>query len=396
MNLPARTDVAVIGGGIQGVGVAQAAAAAGYSVLLVEQRELAAGTSSKSSKLIHGGLRYLQQAQFGLVRESLRERDILCRIAPHLVSLNDFYIPVYRETRLRPWQLRIGLSLYAALGLLGKPHRFDTIPSAEWSHLDGLDTAGLERVFHYRDGQTDDAALTRAVAESARELGATIACPARFEGARHTPKGYRVLVGVEDGTEEIQCSVLVNTTGPWIDGTSQLVEPAPPTFPVELVQGSHLVLEPALSHRCYYLEAPGDHRAVFALPWHGRTLLGTTETLYRGDPARAHILPAEEAYLLQVLAHYFPDYRGAENFTITERMAGLRVLPRKEASPFKRSREVMFATAMDSGGGYIGVYGGKLTGYRATAQKIMKLITRALGPRTALANTAELPLPEEA
>ncbi len=394
MSLPAHSDVAVIGGGIQGAGVAQAAAAAGYFVLLVEQRELAAGTSSKSSKLIHGGLRYLQQAQFGLVRESLRERDILCRIAPHLVGLNDFYIPVYHETRLRPWQLRIGLSLYAALGLLGKAHRFDTLPSAEWSHLDGLDTDGLKRVFRYRDGQTDDAALTRAVAASARELGATIACPARFEGARRTPEGYRMRVGFENGAEELDCSVLINATGPWVDGTSQLVEPTPPTFPVDLVQGSHLVLEPALGERCYYLEAPGDHRAVFALPWHGRTLLGTTETLYHGDPARAHILPEEEAYLLQVLEHYFPDYPRAPNFAVTERMTGLRVLPRRKANPFKRSREVMFATAMDSDSGYIGVYGGKLTGYRATAQKIMKLVARALGPRAALADTAELPLPE--
>ncbi|MEE8343300.1 MAG: FAD-dependent oxidoreductase, partial [Gammaproteobacteria bacterium] len=176
--------VGIIGGGIHGVGVAQRAAAQGYTVLVLEKAGLAAGTSSRSSKLIHGGLRYLESAQFGLVRECLRERSLLLQIAPELVRLQPFMVPVYRHTRRRPWQLRLGLSLYALLGGMDKENRFTTIPRRHWDQLDGLATEGLEKVYRYRDAQTDDALLTRAVMNSAQELGAELAMPANFLGAK--------------------------------------------------------------------------------------------------------------------------------------------------------------------------------------------------------------------
>ncbi|HUR29342.1 MAG TPA: FAD-dependent oxidoreductase, partial [Planctomycetota bacterium] len=170
-------DLVVVGAGILGAGVAQAAAAAGASVLLLEEREIACGTSSRSSKLIHGGLRYLETAQFGLVRESLAERKILLAIAPHLVRLVDFHVPIYRTTRRRPWQLRAGLSLYSALGGFGRDSRFQKLARHEWSSLDGIATKDLQAVFRYRDGQTDDAALTRAVVQSAVALGCELRMP---------------------------------------------------------------------------------------------------------------------------------------------------------------------------------------------------------------------------
>jgi glycerol-3-phosphate dehydrogenase len=171
-------DVVVIGAGINGAGVAQAAVAAGYSVLILEKSAIAQGTSSRSSKLIHGGLRYLETAQFRLVRESLRERTLLLSNAPDLVQLKPFYIPVYRTTRRRPWQLRVGLSLYA---LLAGPERsaiFTTVPSSRWDRLDGLSTRDLQTVFSYNDAQTDDHALTKAVLDSAVNMGAEVAVPA--------------------------------------------------------------------------------------------------------------------------------------------------------------------------------------------------------------------------
>src|SRR5277367_6124746 len=173
-------DVVIIGGGIHGAGVLQAAVAAGHSALLIERQGLASGTSSRSSKLIHGGLRYLESGQFALVRESLRERTILLRIAPELVKLKPFFIPVYRDTRRRPWQLKIGLWIYALLGGFTKETRFGDVPEAEWSTLDGLELENLDAVIRYHDGQTDDSLLTRAVVQSALELGATVAMPARF------------------------------------------------------------------------------------------------------------------------------------------------------------------------------------------------------------------------
>ena len=161
-------DVAVIGGGIHGVGVAQAAAAAGYSVVLFEQKELAYGTSSRSSKLIHGGLRYLESFEISLVHESLRERELLIKLAPDLVRRQSFYIPVYDTTKRAAWMMRAGLTMYSILAGLGKSVRFETIPKSQWGNLDDIKTEGLKKVFRYTDGQTDDRLLTQSVMQSAQ------------------------------------------------------------------------------------------------------------------------------------------------------------------------------------------------------------------------------------
>src|SRR5882757_10478223 len=182
-------DVVVVGGGIHGAGVLQAAAAAGHSTLLIERLGLASGTSSRSSKLIHGGLRYLESGQFALVRESLRERAIHLRIASELVQLKTFFIPVYRDTRRRPWQLKIGLWMYALLGGFDAATRFGSVPRSEWPQLGGLKTLDLDAVIRYHDAQTNDALLTRAVAKSAQGLGAELAMPATFMRAELTEDG---------------------------------------------------------------------------------------------------------------------------------------------------------------------------------------------------------------
>src|SRR6202163_1337857 len=176
-------DVVIIGGGIHGAGVLQAAVASGRKALLIERQALASGTSSRSSKLIHGGLRYLESGQFALVRESLRERAIHLRIAAELVELKPFFIPVYRDTRRRPWQLQLGLWVYALLGGFDASTRFGTVPKREWSALDRLEPHGLYACIRYEDAQTDDALLTRAVVQSALSLGAELAMPASFTGA---------------------------------------------------------------------------------------------------------------------------------------------------------------------------------------------------------------------
>jgi glycerol-3-phosphate dehydrogenase len=178
-----RVDVLVVGGGIHGAGCAQAAAAAGHSVLLLEQRALAAGSSSRSSKLIHGGLRYLESGQWRLVRESLHERTTLLRLAPDLVKLRQFHIPLYGDTRRRGWQLRVGLTLYAALAGFDRSAGFGTVPRRLWGELDGLQSRGLRQVYWYHDAQTDDRLLTEAVVRSAQSLGAELRMPAQLVGA---------------------------------------------------------------------------------------------------------------------------------------------------------------------------------------------------------------------
>ena len=171
-----KVDVLVIGAGIQGAGVAQAASAAGYSVSVLEKNEIASGTSCKSSKLIHGGLRYLESFQFSLVRKSLKERSILCRLAPDLVKLVPFYIPIYKNTLRRPWQIRLGLSLYALLGGVRKENLFKRVNRQERNKLDQLEQKNLQKVYVYNDGQTNDAALTKSVMRSAQPLGTEVHC----------------------------------------------------------------------------------------------------------------------------------------------------------------------------------------------------------------------------
>src|SRR6185437_11772633 len=255
-------DVAVIGAGIHGAGMAQAAAAAGHSVLLLEQSAIAAGTSSRSSKLIHGGLRYLETGQFHLVRESLRERTLLLQLAPELVQLRRFYVPIYRATRRRPWQIALGLALYGVLAGFSRGAAFGALPRRRWGELDGLSTEDLQRVFHYQDAQTDDRALTRAVVASAQSLGAQLLCPARCLGATLVEHAVQLRYRHADGRDmECRARVLVNAAGPWADELARHITPAIAVPPIELVQGSHLLLPLQLHAGCYYLESPRDGRA---------------------------------------------------------------------------------------------------------------------------------------
>jgi glycerol-3-phosphate dehydrogenase len=383
-------DVVIVGGGIHGAGVLQAAAAAGHSALLIERVGLASGTSSRSSKLIHGGLRYLESGQFALVRESLRERAIHLRIAAELVELKPFFIPVYRDTRRRPWQLRLGLWVYALLGGFDGSTRFGTVPRRDWSTLDGLETRGLQAVIRYHDAQTDDALLTRAVVQSALSLGAELAMPASFSGATLTGEG--VTVTYSQGSQIVTCAarVLVNAAGPWAPQVAAAIQPAIHIPDVDLVQGTHIVLPFAVTAGIYYVESPTDGRAVFVMPWHGATLIGTTETPYHGEPDKVHPLPEEEEYLLAVARHYFPTFKNLMRQSITQRFAGLRVLPAATQAAFDRSRETIFSTDREPQPRVLGIYGGKLTGWRAAAAHVLSRISPSLPARPRRAATDQL------
>jgi glycerol-3-phosphate dehydrogenase len=388
-----RYDVVVVGGGINGAGVAQAAAAAGHSVLLLEKRALASGTSSRSSKLIHGGLRYLESREFALVREGLRERSLLLRLAPDLVTLRPFFIPVFRHTRRRPWLVRTGLSLYATLGRLRSDVRFQTVPRKRWDALDGLTTEDLQAVYRYWDAQTDDGLLTAAVWKSASGLGAELALPAEFVGAELNNDGSAIYYRV--GPDEFACQarVLVNAAGPWVNGVLARIEPRPPEQPIDLVQGTHIEVTGQLEQGIYYVEVPRDGRAIFAMPWKNHILVGTTETKFRGDPDDVQPLRAEKSYLLRVLVRYFPHY--AADARVLNSFAGLRVLPTGPGHAFHRSRETILVT--DREGRHdrprvLSIYGGKLTSWRATAAKVMSRIAGALPERKPVADTRSLPL----
>lgn len=386
--MSAEPDVLVLGAGIHGAGVAQAAAAAGHSVLVLEQESVAHGTSSRSSKLIHGGLRYLEQFQLGLVRECLRERELLLQLAPELVRLRNFHIPLYRDTRRRPWQLRTGLSLYALLAGLGRHSGFHSLPRRAWDSLDGLAVDGLQAVYRYQDGQTDDLALTRAVLRSAEDLGAEFLMPAQFLGAELDPGGVTVRY-LESGREQTcRTRVLVNATGPWVAVTKGCITGLADGVETDLVQGSHLLLDMPEPKGIYYLEVPEDGRAVFLMPWKGAALLGTTEVRFAGDPAAVAPSPTERGYLMRVMHRYFPQTHPRE----CGAFAGLRVLPHDSARPFERGRELILGTDRAARPRVVSLYGGKLTSYRADALKVLKRFRASLPSRKPRADTRWLPL----
>ncbi len=390
-----RYDVLVVGGGINGVGVAQAAAAAGHSVLLLEKTELAAGTSSKSSKLIHGGLRYLESWEFGLVQEGLSERALMLRLAPDLVKLKPFHIPVFEHARRPPWLVRTGLGLYSVLGKLRKEVRFRRVPRRRWDELDGLITDKLDAVFSYWDAQADDALLTAAVWNSAEGLGAELVMPAQFIGAEILDDGCAV--HYRQGEREVTCQtrVLVNAGGPWVDRVLSAVDPPQTQRRVQLVQGSHIIVNGQVEHGIYYVEVPRDGRAVFIMPWKGQTLVGTTEKRFRGDPDDVRPLRSERSYLLRVLNRYFPRYNATGPEAVLDAFAGLRVLPAGPGHAFHRSRETILDVDVEGVKDHphvLSIYGGKLTAWRATAEKVMSRIEGSLPARKRAIDTRTIRL----
>ncbi|NND61200.1 MAG: FAD-dependent oxidoreductase [Gammaproteobacteria bacterium] len=387
-----RFDVAVIGGGIHGVGVAQAAAAAGHSVIVIEKDRLAAGTSSKSSKLIHGGLRYLESYEFRLVAECLRERALLLRLAPELVKLQPFHIPVYDTTRRSPLLIRAGLSLYALLAGFSRGTTFGSLPRSRWDQLDGLRTEGLRAVFRYHDAQTDDRLLTRAVMRSAQTLGARLLTEARVEAIELHAEGAELEIRHRGESTTCSARFVVNAAGPWVHEVLERITPVQQALPLTLVQGSHLEFEPFCHQGMYYVESPRDGRAVFVMPRKGHTLVGTTEVRYRGHPDDVHILPAERNYLVSVVEHYFPQLGGTARDRVRSGWAGLRVLPAGEGHAFHRSRETILELDDPKAAKLLTIYGGKLTAYRATAERVVRSMRPFLPRRRQRGDTTRLPL----
>ena len=385
---PDAYDVVVVGGGIQGAGCAQAAAAAGYRVCLLERNAWGSGTSSRSSKLIHGGLRYLQTWQFGLVRQSIAERRRLARLANTLVRPLPFHIPVYAHSRHRPWQVLLGLSLYGTIGGFDRLSRFRVVPKREWPRLDGLELSGLQRVFQYWDTQTDDRLLTLAVVNSAQALGADVREHARFLHATRTPRGYRVVYQHNDGERRADCRVIINAAGPWAAGLQARIDGAPAPQPVELVKGAHIELAGRVSDAVFYVESPRDGRALFVMPWYGNTLVGTTETAFAGDPEDAHASEQDMQYLLDAVRQYFPAFERR----LVGSFAGVRVLPQHAGNFSARSRDTLLQYDDARAPTLVSVHGGKLTTYRAVAEQIVARIARTLGPRPGARGTRDIGL----
>lgn len=262
------------------------------------------------------------------------------------------------------------------------------MPPADWGGLDGLDTDGLRRVFRYQDAQTDDRRLTRAVMASALDLGARLECPARVTGVELAPSGVRVSVEADGHARTVRAGALVNAAGPWVNDVLSRTRPRPPQRRVELVRGSHVEIAGAMETGIYYVESPRDRRPVFVMPWGANTLVGTTEVPFHGAPEQVAPAADEVAYLEGIFRHYFPRREWRE----LDRFAGLRVLPDSSGPANTRSRKTMLHPDRARRPRVLSIYGGKLTTYRHTAERVVARLRHSLPGRRALARTDELRL----
>ena len=361
-------DVAVVGGGINGVGIAADAAGRGLSVFLCEQHDLAQHTSSASSKLIHGGLRYLEHYEFRLVREALAEREVLLAKAPHIVKPLRFVLP--HRPHLRPaWMIRAGLFLYDHLG------KREKLPASRGLRFTGSSPlkAEIRRGFEYSDCAVDDARLVVLNAISAREHGAHVHTRTRCVSARRSKGLWHLHLERSDGSlYSIRARALVNAAGPWVARFIQddLKQKSP--YGIRLIQGSHIIVPKLYEGEHAYILQNEDRRIVFAIPYLDRfTMIGTTDREYQGDPAKVAISEEETAYLLQVVNAHFKQQLAAAD--ILHSFAGVRPLCDDESDePSAITRD--YTLSLSAGNGeppLLSVFGGKLTTYRKLAESAM-------------------------
>lgn len=384
-------DVAIIGGGITGAGLALDAALRGLRTVLIEKRDFAAGTSSRSTKLIHGGLRYLEHYDFAMVREGLRERAILTRIAPHLAEPFPFLVPVYRERRRNyshPLLMRAGMILYGLLAGRFGPGRHRRLSTAEaLDYAPGLDPDGLEGALLYYDGLTNDSRLVIDLIKSAHREGACLINHAKATGLVRDDEGRLSGLTLSDefGGGEIGCRAraIINATGVWMEETLRLPggNAGNVLKQVRPSKGIHLTVsaERLPVRGAWLIPSLAGHRFYFVVPWEGRVNIGTTDTDYIGSRENPQALEAEVAEILAAINAYFPDARLKTSDVITS-WAGLRPLISdpgvKNTTDISRQEEVL-----ESADGMISIAGGKLTTYRLMAENGINLAQKRLQER---------------
>ncbi len=386
---PPTVDLLVVGGGINGAGITRDAAGRGFSVMLVEQDDLARHTSSASTKLIHGGLRYLEYYEFKLVRKALAERERLIGAAPHIMWPMRFVMP--HDAHLRPtWMIRAGLFLYDNLA---KRRRLQGSRGIDLRrHPAGTALkAGFRRGFEYSDGWVDDARLVVLNAVDARERGATILTRTRCESVRREAGYWLATLTGPDGSREVRARGLVNAAGPWAADFVRQRSPLRDKHKVRLVKGSHIIVPKLFDHDYAYIFQAPDRRIVFALPYEGDyTLVGTTDVEHQGAPGPVEISAAEVDYLCGMANRYFGKAIAAPD--VVWSYAGLRPLLEDEADdPSSVTRDYVFDLD-DDGAPALSIYGGKLTTYRVLSEEAVHRIGAKLGPPRP-AWTAGVPLP---
>lgn len=387
-----KFDLLVIGGGINGVGIARDAAGRGLSVYLCEKDDLASHTSSWSTKLIHGGLRYLEHREFRLVRESLLEREVLLNAAPHMVKPLRFVLPHHQG--LRPaWMLRLGLFLYDHIGgrkLLPPTTRVDLRKDPLGAPL----ADDFTEAFEYTDCQVDDSRLVVLNAMDAAAKGAEIATRTKLVSAERQDGAWVATLETASGEQkQVAASVIVNAAGPWVTDVLGTVVHVKPRKKLRLVKGSHIMTRRLYEHDRAYIFQNADGRIVFTIPYvNGTTLIGTTDEAFEGDPASAAIDAGEIAYLCASVSEYLKT--PVTEDIIVGSFSGVRPLydelGKEDASAV--TRDYAFDIEHSDGAPLLSVYGGKLTTYRKLAEHALERLGEFF-PNCAGAWTGDAPLP---
>lgn len=376
-------DIFVIGGGINGCGIARDAAGRGYSVRLAEMNDLASGTSSWSSKLIHGGFRYLEHYEFRLVREALSEREVLLRAAPHIIWPMRFVLPHHKS--MRPaWLLRLGLFLYDHIGkrnLLPGTRQVNLKTSPVGQPLKPIFWKGFE----YSDCWVNDARLVVLNAMDARQRGATIETRTQVVSARKEDGYWNIATkNLRNGkVSNHRARLVVNAAGPWVDKVLGEALGSNLSQNVRLVQGSHIVVPKLHDHERAYIFQNADARIIFALPYEqDYTLIGTTDQDYTGDPAKVKITDGEVDYLCSAASEYFKKPIKADD--IVWSYSGVRPLYDDGATVAQEATRdyVLRVDGAKSEPSIVNIFGGKITTYRKLSESVLEKIEDLLGKRT--------------
>jgi glycerol-3-phosphate dehydrogenase len=394
-------DILIVGGGITGAGIARDASMRGYQVALIDKGDFASGASSKSSKLVHGGVRYLELFEFSLVFEASRERRTLWNIAPHLAQPLPFLFPVYRDARWSPWMIDLGLWMYDGLSLFRNFKRHEMFSNSEIARrMPGIDVKNIDGGAHYYDGQVDDARLTLETMRAAHRHGAAIASYVQVDEllkkdgkvvgvkAHDTRRGEQI---------EIHARVVVNATGPWTDTLLQLDDPQSPQR-MRPTKGVHVFVprEKIGGDSAITFPAHSDGRLMFVIPWGNFSIIGTTETDYAGDFDQVHADAADVDYVIAAAQHAFPG-APLQRSDVISTYAGLRPLVLQQGkSATRTSREHEIWTTPS---GLVTIAGGKLTTYRSMAEELVDVVAKQLRAEFNIAPkqpcmTARVPLVE--
>lgn len=364
-------DAIILGAGINGCGIARELAERGQRVLVLDKGAIGGGTSSRSSRLIHGGLRYLETRQFGLVREALADRLELLGRYPELVSMRPFYLPIYRKSPRPTWRLWTGIKLYDALAGRHNIYRSRKVARKRFAReFPALKQDEIRAVLRYYDGKTNDLALTKRVAEDAQELGCVFREGIDVQHIAWDETGFAVSVG----DKKYRSHILINATGPWIDEAIARYQ-FPSRFQIRKVSGIHIFVDELLTPHPLFLQTQGK-RVFFVIPEpeRGQTMIGTTEREERGQVDDVVIQEEDIDYLIRAVNAYLTPNHQLQRADITDAVVGVRPLVEKKGDATALSREYELDLHTRGQTQFLNIFGGKLTTYLSLSRRVAKTL----------------------